>query len=123
MDHGETRPMAVRSGRVHLGEQRRRLTALTHAGASLLAMDSQSTHRRTYRIVLREELGDHFAALFGDMRLERVRGTTVLTGTVVDQAQLHGLIDRCQDLGLELVSINPTDDEGGDTGPYEPQSA
>ena len=45
----------------------------------------------TYRIVVRGELDDRFAFLFNGMRMERVAGTTVLTGTVVDQAQLHGL--------------------------------
>ncbi len=31
--------------------------------------------------------------------------TTVLTGRVIDQAHLHGLIQRTQKLGLELISI------------------
>jgi hypothetical protein len=33
-------------------------------------------------------------------------GQTSLTGLVVDQSQLHGLLDRVGDLGLELVSVN-----------------
>ena len=60
-----------------------------------------------YRLVLRGEIGDHFAVLFDGMRLERTRGTTVLTGPVRDQAQLHGLIERIGELGIELVSVNP----------------
>jgi hypothetical protein len=48
----------------------------------------------TYRIVVRGEIDDRFAFLFNGMRMERVEGTTVVTGTVVDQAQLHGYIDR-----------------------------
>ncbi len=60
-----------------------------------------------YEFVLRGEIGDHFGLVFDGMRLERVRGTTVLTGPVRDQAQLHGLLDRVQELGLELVSVNP----------------
>ena len=32
-------------------------------------------------------------------------GTTVLTGSVVDQAQLHGFIERLEELALELVSV------------------
>jgi hypothetical protein len=34
-------------------------------------------------------------------------GTTVLTGPVIDQTHLHGLIQRTQELGLELISIGP----------------
>jgi hypothetical protein len=37
----------------------------------------------------------------------------VLTGSVIDQAHLHGLIQRTQDLGLELISVEPAD-EGSD---------
>jgi hypothetical protein len=39
------------------------------------------------------------------MTLERVAGTTVLTGEVVDQARLHGFIDRLGELGLELLEV------------------
>ena len=63
-----------------------------------------------YELVVRGELGDRFAVLFDGMRLERRDGTTALTGAVVDQARLHGLIERVQDLGLELVSVNPLHD-------------
>ena len=63
-----------------------------------------------YELVVRGELGDRFAVLFDGMRLERRNGTTALTGAVVDQPRLHGLIERIQDLGLELVSVNPLHD-------------
>ncbi len=65
-----------------------------------------------YELVIRGELGERFGLLFEGMRLERDRGTTVITGPVLDQAQLHGLIERVQELGLELVSVNPTGEEG-----------
>ena len=32
-------------------------------------------------------------------------GTTVITGTVTDQAALHGLLQSLRDLGLPLVSV------------------
>ena len=32
---------------------------------------------------------------------------TVLTGSVMDQSALYGLIGRLRDLGLPLVSVNP----------------
>jgi hypothetical protein len=59
----------------------------------------------TYRIVVRGEIDDRFAFLFNGLRMERVEGTTVLTGTVVDQAQLHGHIERLAELGLDLIGL------------------
>jgi hypothetical protein len=32
-------------------------------------------------------------------------GTTVISGQIVDQAALHGLLQRVRDLGLPLVSV------------------
>jgi hypothetical protein len=61
----------------------------------------------SYEFVVRGELGDRFGVLFDGMRLERAGGLTVLTGPVRDQAQLHGFIERFQELGVELVSVNP----------------
>lgn len=60
-----------------------------------------------YEFVLRGEIGDRFGLLFEGMRLVRTPGHTVLTGAVLDQAHLHGLIERIQELGIELVSLNP----------------
>ena len=37
--------------------------------------------------------------------MERVEGTTVITGKVIDQAQLHGYIERIEELGLELLAV------------------
>jgi hypothetical protein len=36
-------------------------------------------------------------------------GETLLTGSVRDQAALHGLLDRLADLGLQLVSVVATE--------------
>jgi hypothetical protein len=64
---------------------------------------------QSYELVVRGEIGERLAPAFQGMRLERSRGFTVLTGRVLDQAHLHGLIERLQELGIELVSINPLD--------------
>jgi len=58
-----------------------------------------------YRIVVRGELDDRFAYLFNGMEMQRIDGTTVLTGDIVDQAQLHGYIERLEELALELVTV------------------
>src|SRR4051812_46193732 len=81
----------------HLGSGEPATTMTTDAGD------------RSYEFVLRGEISDRFAVLFEGMRLQRIPGHTVLTGVVLDQAQLHGLIERIQGLGIELVSINPQD--------------
>ena len=73
-------------------------------------MDSDRPRGRRYRLVLRGEMGEPFAFLFEGMRMERLAGTTVLTGRVIDQAHLVGLIQRTQELGLELVSIGSADE-------------
>ena len=77
-------------------------------------MDSYWARGRRYRLVLRGELGDSFGFLFEGMQLRRLAGMTVLTGQVTDQAQLLGLIQQIQELGVELVSVNP--DQGTDGG-------
>jgi hypothetical protein len=68
-------------------------------------MDGDRARGRRYRLVLRGELGEPFGFLLDGMKIDRVAATTVLTGRVIDQAHLHGLIQRTQDLGLELISI------------------
>ncbi|MGO9503262.1 MAG: hypothetical protein ACLPUO_17195 [Streptosporangiaceae bacterium] len=72
-------------------------------------MDSNWARGRQYRLVLSGELGESFGFLFQGMRMDRRAGITVVTGNVIDQAHLHGLLERIQELGLELVSIGPTD--------------
>jgi hypothetical protein len=62
----------------------------------------------TYRIVVRGELDPRFACLFDGMEMKGDEGTTVLSGTVIDQAQLHGYIARLEELGLELLSVEQT---------------
>ena len=36
-------------------------------------------------------------------------GDTLLTGPVIDQAALHGLLKKVRDLGLPLLSVNPVE--------------
>ena len=67
----------------------------------------------TYELVIRAEIGDRFSLLFEGMRLARASGTTVIAGPVRDQSHLHGLIAQIEELGLELVSVNPVSDPRG----------
>jgi hypothetical protein len=63
------------------------------------------------RIRVRGRLSGRLAGAFDGMRLVRCSGATELVGEVVDQTQLHGLLARIRDLGLELESVNVIDKE------------
>jgi len=59
-----------------------------------------------YQIRIGGQLGEQWAVWFDQMTLTRTdNGDTLLTGPVVDQAALHGLLRKVRDLGLPLVSV------------------
>jgi hypothetical protein len=45
------------------------------------------------------------------MEVRAAYGETEITGPIVDQSQLHGLIGRIADLGLTLRSVTPVNIE------------
>ena len=60
----------------------------------------------TYEIRVAGHLDDHWAAVLGELALVRLPdGTTSLTGPVVDQAQLHGVLARIRDIGVPLLVV------------------
>ena len=69
-------------------------------------MESAANRSPSYQLVVRGELDARFAYLFEGLQMECVTGTTVLTGQVRDRTQLHGFIERLDELGLELLSVN-----------------
>jgi hypothetical protein len=64
---------------------------------------------RAYQIRLKGHLGNEWAEWFGGLTITPDDGDTLLTGPVVDQAALHGLLKRVRDLGLPLISIGPVE--------------
>ena len=60
---------------------------------------------KAYRIVVRSELSERYAAAFEEMEMETTSGLTILTGKIIDQPHLYGILDRLSALGLELLSV------------------
>jgi hypothetical protein len=63
-----------------------------------------------YEIRLQGHLGPRWTEWFDGLSLAREgAGVTVLAGPVVDQAALHGLLQKVRDLGLPLLSVRQVD--------------
>ena len=63
---------------------------------------------RRYEIRIAGHLDAYWATWFDGLAVSHeLDGTTVIRGSVADQAALHGLLLRVRDLGLPLVSVMP----------------
>ena len=61
----------------------------------------------TYRIKVRGHLDEYWSEWFDDLTITYdEQDDTILTGQVVDQCALHGLLKKIRDLGLPLISVN-----------------
>jgi hypothetical protein len=70
-----------------------------------------------YRISIRGRLTERLGSAFGGMTLEPAAGQTVLVGEIRDQSHLYSVLDRVRNLGLELVSVQPSPaDQADDQG-------
>lgn len=63
-----------------------------------------------YEIRLKGHLEPRWAAWFDGLTLtQETDGTTVIRGSVIDQAALHGLLSKVRDLGLPLIAVTQID--------------
>src|ERR1700693_259449 len=61
-----------------------------------------------YQIRIKGHLGRQWTNWFGGLTITlEDNGETLLTGPVVDQAALHGVLRSVRDLGMSLVSVSP----------------
>lgn len=71
---------------------------------------------RSYEIRIKGVVGDSMLESLGDLDASVRPAQTVLRGVITDQAELHGLLDRIQSLGLELIEIRQVTEPGGSPG-------
>ncbi len=75
-----------------------------------------------YEIVVDGHLGARWEAWFDGFAFTRAAdGTTVLRGHVVDQAALHGLVQRVRDIGIPLISLAPVEAPTNERPAPEPE--
>jgi hypothetical protein len=63
-------------------------------------------HTTYYEVIVRGTLGPALVAAFHGLTATTTAASTVLRGPI-DQAALHGVLDRIDQLGLELLDIRP----------------
>jgi len=68
---------------------------------------SDPSEPMVHQIRLQGHLGQQWTAWFEGLTITlEENGATLLTGPVVDQAALHGLLKKVRDLGMTLLSVN-----------------
>ena len=75
-----------------------------------------------YSITVRGHLDAYWAPWFDGLTVtNRPNGETILTGPIIDQAALYGVLVKIRDLGLPLIAVQPVvmAEQGGFPGIFE----
>jgi hypothetical protein len=76
-----------------------------------------------YQIRIKGHLGCQWSDWFEGLTLTLEEdGDTLVTGPVIDQAALHGLLRKVRDLGMPLVSVNRLEPGLADVSDVKPSS-
>ena len=80
-------------------------------GAMSQELDPQpdSSRPMAYQIRITGQLGSRWADWFEGLTITLDGDDTLITGPIIDQAALHGLLKRVRDLGMCLVSVSPVE--------------
>ncbi len=68
----------------------------------------------SYVITIRGHLDQHWSCWFDGLTITNVAdGNTVLSGWIMDQAALHGVLAKLRDLGIPLLAVQPLPEAAG----------
>ena len=75
-------------------------------------MENEHVRQEVYQIVVKGHLDSEWSEWFDGMTITLLdNGETILTGPLVDQTALHGVLIRIRDLGLPLLSLTRIETE------------
>jgi len=85
--------------------------------------DEKHNQPQRYEIRIKGHLDGRWTGWFEGLTIMlEENGDTLLTGPVVDQAALHGLLKKVRDLGMPLVSVSPVEPGLGGTSEIKPSN-
>ena len=91
------------------------------AMSNTLNSEIDPTQPTVYQIRIKGHLDRQWAEWFGGLTITlEDNGDTLFTGTVTDQAALHGLLKKVRDLGTPLISVICVKPGQGDVSDVEP---
>ena len=74
--------------------------------------DADADQPTLYEIRIKGQLDHQWTDWFGGLAITlQPNGDTLLSGPIVDQAALHGVLRKVRDLGMPLLSITPRDSQ------------
>lgn len=74
--------------------------------------ENEETTQTKYIIRIKNHLNTHWEKWFEGMSITHSgEGETILTGYVIDQCALHGLLEKIRNLNLTLISVQKVKDD------------
>jgi hypothetical protein len=78
--------------------------------------NEKHNQQQCYEIRLEGHLDDRWAEWFEGLTITlEDNGDTLITGSVIDQSALHGLLKKVRDLGMPLLSVDPVKSDQGNS--------
>ena len=69
--------------------------------------ENEANKPTTYQIRVQGVLDPKWTCWFEGFTIEEFEGDTLLTGPIVDQPALRGVLNKLWDLNINLISLNP----------------